>query len=183
MFGLDGLKYRSEVMVQIHAILKLMPALTELLQTFPTLKSTIKGLRQQKIPAAEAACSLSVLVIERAVAEVPDKARLLTLEQLKQNTDNEFRFFSQIAHELAEGKVSAYPEEINNLTVALGFSLWYVGSLVREGQLSQQACDIYMADVAGLLLGNSDEQRRQHRFRITRSITSSGPTPFRPARD
>jgi hypothetical protein len=167
MFGLDRLKYRSEVTVQINAILKLMPALTQLLETFPTLKSTINELRKQKMPPAEAASSLSVLVIERAVAEIPDQARLLTLEQLKQNADNEFRLFSQIAQELAEDKLGVYPEEMSNLTVALGFSLWYVGCLVREGQLSQQACDLYMADIAGLLLGNSDEQRRQHRFRLT----------------
>ena len=168
MLGLDRLKYRSDVIVQIHAVLKLMPALTQLLETFPTLKSTINELRKQKMPPAEAACSLSVLVIERAVAEIPDLApRLLTLEQLKQNADNEFRLFSQIAQKVAEDKLSAYPEEMSNLTVALGFSLWYVGCLVREGQLSQQACDLYMADIAGLLLGNSDEQRRQHRFRIT----------------
>jgi hypothetical protein len=166
MFGLDRLKYRSEVTVQINAILKLMPALTQLLETFPTLKSTSTSCANRRCPA-EAASSLSVLVIERAVAEIPDQARLLTLEQLKQNADNEFRLFSQIAQELAEDKLGVYPEEMSNLTVALGFSLWYVGCLVREGQLSQQACNLYMADIAGLLLGNSDEQRRQHRFRLT----------------
>jgi hypothetical protein len=38
MLGLDRLKYRSEVIVQIHAILKLMPALTQLLENLPNLK-------------------------------------------------------------------------------------------------------------------------------------------------
>jgi hypothetical protein len=168
MFGLNRLKYRSEVIVQIRVFLKLMPALTQLLETFPALKSTINELRKQKMSPAEAACSLSVLVIERAVAEITDPApRLLTLEQLKQNADNEFLLFSQIAEKLAEDKLSVYPEEMSHLTVALGFSLWYLGCLVHKGQISQQACDLYMADIAGLLLGNSDEQRRQHRFRIT----------------
>jgi len=74
MFSLPGaLRYRSEVMVQLHAILKFMPELAQLLQTFPTLKTTIKELRKQKMPAGEAACSLSVLLIERAVATVLTK--------------------------------------------------------------------------------------------------------------
>jgi hypothetical protein len=167
MFSLLGaFRYRSEVMVQLHAILKFMPELSQLLQTFPTLKTTIKELRKQKMPAAEAACSLSALVIERAVANIPRQNRALTLEQLKQNADNEFQFFRQFAHELEEGKLDARAEEMPNLTLVLGFSLWYLGSLVREGQLSQKACDLYMADVAGLLLGKSDEERRQHRARI-----------------
>jgi hypothetical protein len=167
MFSLLGaLRYRSEVMVQLHAILKFMPELAQLLQTFPTLKTTINELRKQKMPAGEAACSLSVLLIERALATVPHQIRALTLEQLKQNADNEFRFFRQFADELEEGKRDALAEEMPNLTMVLGFSLWYLGFLVREGQLSQQACDLYMADVAGLLLGKSDEERRQHRFRI-----------------
>jgi len=50
-----------------------MPELAQLLQTFPTLKTTIKELRKQKMPAGEAACSLSVLLIERAVATVLTK--------------------------------------------------------------------------------------------------------------
>ena len=167
MFSLlGGFKYRSEVMVQLHAILKLMPELDQLLQTVPTLKATIKDLRKENMPATEAACSISVLVIERAVATVPQQSRALTLEQLKQNADDEFQFFRRVAHELAEEKPDASPEGMINLTMALGFSLWYLGLLVREGQLSQRACDLYMADVAGLLLGKSDEERRQHRFRI-----------------
>jgi hypothetical protein len=165
MFGLDGREYRSEVVVQIHAILKLMPALGQLLQTFP-LKSTINELRIEKMAPAEAACSLSVLVIERAIATIPEQARLLTLEQLKEQADNEFHLFSQIARDLADEKLTNLPHGISNLTVALGFSLWYLGHLARERQLSQQACDVYMADIAGLLLGNSDEQRRQYRLRI-----------------
>jgi hypothetical protein len=167
MFGLlDGFKYRSEVMVEIHAILKFMPELNPLLQTFPTLKTTIKQLRGEKIPAAEAASSLSILVIERAVANVPHQSRLLTLEQLKDNADNEFRLFSHFAPALSEGKPNAYPDGMPILTMALGFSLWYLGSLAREGKLSQRACDLYMANIAGLLLGKSDEERRRHRLRI-----------------
>lgn len=41
MFGF-GLKYRSEVIVEIHAILKLVPKLGSLLNTIPTLKGAIK---------------------------------------------------------------------------------------------------------------------------------------------
>ena len=37
MFGF-GLKYRTDVIVQIHAILKLVPRLKSLLNTIPTLK-------------------------------------------------------------------------------------------------------------------------------------------------
>ena len=66
MLGLDRLKYRSEVIVQIHAILKLMPALTQLLETFPALKSTINELRKQKMPPQKLLVPLRVLVIERA---------------------------------------------------------------------------------------------------------------------
>jgi hypothetical protein len=112
MFGLDRLKYRSEVNVQVHAILKLMPALTQLLETFPTLKSTINELRKQKMPPAEAACSLCVLVIKRAVAEIPDQApRLLTLEQLGRalrKGGSKFRIIEQIEN-LSDARPVAAP--------------------------------------------------------------------------
>jgi hypothetical protein len=104
MFGLlDGFKYRSEVMVQIHAILKFVPELGQLLKTFPTVKLAINQLRKEKMPAAEAASS-SLLVIERAVANIPRETRALTLQQLKDSADNEFRFFSEIAGALSEDK-------------------------------------------------------------------------------
>jgi hypothetical protein len=169
MFGLlDGFKYRSEVMVQIHAILKFVPELGQLLKTFPTVKLAINQLRKEKMPAAEAASS-SLLVIERAVANIPRETRALTLQQLKDSADNEFRFFSEIAGALSEGKTSAYPEGMPILTMALGFSLWYLGYLLREGQISQQACNTYMGDVAGMLLGKSDEDRLKHRLHLAMS--------------
>jgi hypothetical protein len=42
MFGLfDGAKYRSDVIVEIHAILKLVPELKSVLAAIPTLNGAI----------------------------------------------------------------------------------------------------------------------------------------------
>ena len=175
MFGLlNGFKYRREVLVQTHAILNFVPELAGLLKTFPTLKNTIKQLRKEGVPEAEAASLISLLVLERVMVQTSMQDRTLTLGQLREHADDEFRFFSQLARGLSDEQGSEYPEGMPILTMATGFSLWYIGFLFREKQLSQRACDVYMADLAGMLLGKSDEERRRHRLRIATRAPQTG---------
>jgi hypothetical protein len=175
MFGLlNGLKYRSEVMVQTHAILNFLPELAELLKTFPTLKNTIKQFRKEGVPEAEAASLISLLVLERVMVHMSMQDRTLTLGQLRAHADDEFQFFSQLARGLSDKQGSEYPEGMSILTMATGFSLWYIGFLFRDEKLSQRACDVYMTDLAGMLLGKSDEERRRDRFRIAMRAPQTG---------
>jgi hypothetical protein len=166
MFGfLDGFKYRADVRVQMHAILFYVPELKLLLKSFPQLKSGINQFRKEKISVAQAASSISLLVIERVMANIPMQTRALTLQQLKEHSDDEFRFFRRFGPRM-EGTPDPFPDGMPILTLALGCSFWYLGCLVRDGQISRQARDIYVADVAGMLAGNSDADRFKQRLQI-----------------
>ena len=77
MFGLfDGEKYRSEVTVEIHAILMLMPELKNLLASMPALKGMINGFRKENMPAMEAAAWASLLIIENVMQRAAASASI-----------------------------------------------------------------------------------------------------------
>ena len=54
MFGLfNGVKYRGDVTVEIYAILKLVPQLKSVLNTFPNLNDTISGIILERKDAGD----------------------------------------------------------------------------------------------------------------------------------
>jgi hypothetical protein len=70
-------------MLEIHAILMLVPKLGDLLKTIPELKVTMNELRRTGL---EAASHLSLLVIEKLIRSIPAETLALTFQQLFQNT-------------------------------------------------------------------------------------------------
>ena len=85
----------ADVTVEIYAILKLVPQLKSVLNTFPNLNDTISGLRKEKMPAIEAAAHLSLLVIERLMQPASPDIRMLTLRYLDESADDGFRRFAR----------------------------------------------------------------------------------------
>jgi hypothetical protein len=164
MFGLlDGFKYRSEVIVEIHAILKFVPELKSLLKTTPKLKSVINELRKMRMPELEAAAHLSLVVIERVISNIPAENLALTLQQLDEKKDDWFRWFAKSSQAIMKG-ASNYPKGMPILTIALGHAFWYLGFAVRENRLSEQAYKTFIGDVAGMLRGKSVDERRVDRL-------------------
>jgi hypothetical protein len=53
----DNLKYRSEVLVEVHAILSVIPELKSVLNTFPDLKNVISKFKQLQTPPFDAAAN------------------------------------------------------------------------------------------------------------------------------
>ena len=76
--------------MRIHAILKLIPQLGDLLKTFPGRNDAINEFRKKKTPEIEAAAWLSLVVIEKVMLEIPAETRLLTLQQLDHKKDDSF---------------------------------------------------------------------------------------------
>ena len=67
MFGWNGFKYRTQVIVDIHSILMFVPELKKLLKTFPTLRRSAGEFRKLEKSELEAAAYLSVVVLEIGV--------------------------------------------------------------------------------------------------------------------
>ena len=83
VFGLQGFKYRTEVIVQTHSILILVPEIKKLMNSMPGLKGAISEYWKGQIPPLEAASILSGFLIERFMAFVQVEDRLRTLEHLE----------------------------------------------------------------------------------------------------
>jgi hypothetical protein len=156
MFGLfDGGKYRTEVIVQIHAILKLVPELKRLLETLPNLKGAINEFREAKTPEIEAAAWLSLVVIEKAMLSVPPDRRLLALQYLHEKKEDGFRWFARCAQAIMANQEPERPRGMPKLAVVLGFAFWYLGVAVRENKLSETCYQNFVRDVVGMLRGKS----------------------------
>jgi hypothetical protein len=165
MFGLfDAFKYRTEVTVQIHAILKLVPQLGSLLRTFPSLRQSINEFRKTKIPEIEAAAWMSLLVIERIMVSVPQEIRLLTLRYLDEKSEDMFRWFAKYGKAVISNEIPEHPKGMPNLTSILGFAFWYFGVAVRENRLSEECYQIFVGDVIGMLRGRSQDERKANRL-------------------
>jgi hypothetical protein len=168
MLGLfDGVKYRSEVTVEIHAILKLMPELKKLLDSMPALKGMITGFRKENMPAMEAAALASLLVIENVMQSVPQNARLLALRYLEDGADDEFRQFARYYQALVANQNPSRPTDMPNLVPVLGFAFWYLGAAVRENKCSDTTYRLFVGDVVGILQGKSQAERRENRMKNT----------------
>jgi hypothetical protein len=127
MFGWTGLKYRTEVNVQVHAILTFFPKLKDLVKTtLPNLKQGCDVWRENKTPELEAAAYLSLLTIETVISHVPEDVRTLTGRQLSQLSNDHFRWFGD------QVKNGTKAPEVLPLTFALGHAFWYLGFNVRE---------------------------------------------------
>jgi hypothetical protein len=165
MFGWFGaVKYRSEVIVQIHIILKLVPQLESLLNTLPAMNEAINEFRKSRSPEIEAAAWLSLIVIERAVLSVPSDTRLLTLQYLDEMKDDAFRWFARYAQAAMANHEPERPRDMPNLVAVLGFAFWYLGYTVRENKLSETCYQTFIVDVVGMLRGKSQDERRSDRL-------------------
>jgi hypothetical protein len=162
MFGLfdGGVKYRSEVTVEIHAILMLMPELKSLLASMPALKGMINDFRKENMPAMEAAAWASLLIIENVMQSVQQDARLLALRYLDAAADDEFRHFARYYQALVANQNPQRPPNMPNLVPVLGFAFWYLGVAVHRNRFSDAAYCLFVGDVVGMLQGKSQTERR-----------------------
>ena len=163
----DGVKYRREVTVDIHAILKLMPGLKKLLDSMPGLKEMITGFRKENVPAMEAAALASLLVIENVMQSVPQNERLLAFRYLEAAADDEFRQFARYYQALVANQNLPHPTDMPNLVPVLGFTFWYLGAAVRENKCSDTTYRLFVGDVVGMLQGKSQAERREERMKNT----------------
>lgn len=165
MFGLfNGVKYRGDVTVEIYAILKLVPQLKSVLNTFPNLNDTISGLRKEKMPAIEAAAHLSLLVIERLMQPASPDIRMLTLRYLDESADDGFRRFARYYQAVSTNQTPECPAGMPNLAPVLGLAFWYLGVAARENGLSEQCYRMFVGDVIGMLRGKTQDERRRDRL-------------------
>jgi hypothetical protein len=155
MFG--GFRYRTEVTVEIHAILMLVPKLGDLLKTIPELKVTMNELRRTGVQELEAASSVSLLVIEKLIRSVPRETLALTFQQLLQKRDNFFAWF-------APQPEADHSKDLPLLTMVLGHAFWYLGVALQQNNLSEQTYRVFVGDVLGMLQGKSEEQRGRDRL-------------------
>ncbi|HEY8098152.1 MAG TPA: hypothetical protein VIE65_18990 [Methylobacter sp.] len=161
----EKFKYRSEVVPQVHAILFMIPELKTVLSGFPGLNNTINEFRKAQTPLLEAAVYVSMVVLEKLMDDVPLQTRSVVIQQLNENIDDGFRWFGKTGYGIKRGEV-AHPTGMLPLTVALGFAFWYLGCAERDGKLSARAHKIFLADVGGMLLGNSSEERAKNRVGV-----------------
>lgn len=150
-------KYRSEVMVGVHSILFMVPNLKIVLSTVPRLEIAISEFKKLQKPPLEAAIYISMIVLEKLIDEVPLQTRSVVLQQLGENREDAFRWFGQTGEGIKRGDLD-YPVGILPFTMVVGFAIWFSGYAERDGKLSAQAHKIFLADVCGMLLGNSSAE-------------------------
>ena len=160
MFG--GIKYRSEVTVEVHAILILVAELKSL--TRP-LQDRINEFRKAKTPEMEAAVWLSLIVIENLMVSIPPDTRLLALRYLNEKKADNFQWFAGYDQAVMANQEPERPEDMPNLATVLGFSFWYLGHAVRENKLSVKCYRTFCLDVVGMLQGKSQNERLADRIR------------------
>jgi hypothetical protein len=158
-------KYRTEVIVQIHAILMFVPELKKLINMLPGLSRTTKEAKKANSTEAETAAALSLVIIEQFIDHVPQDTRQLTLQWLNEYSDNSFFQFALWGKALKENSPE-YPKGMPNLTLAIGHAFWYVGNLARDNKLPDTTYKIFIVDVANMLQGASEDKRRGDRLRV-----------------
>jgi hypothetical protein len=159
----ENFKYRSEVLVQVHTILMMVPKLKALLKTFPNLNDGIKEFKKSQTPPLEAAVYVSMVVLAKLIDEVPLETRSVVLQQLEEKSEDVFRWFGQMGVGIKNGELD-YPVGTLLLTMVLGVAIWYLGFAERDGKLSAQAYNTFLADVGGMLRGKSAEERAKLRL-------------------
>ena len=156
MFGLfNGIKYRNEVITQIHAILMLVPDLRSF--TSP-LRGAINEYRKENTPEIEAAVWLSLVVIENVMVSISPDTRLLTLEYLNEKKDGNFRWFASYAQAVTANQKPEHPEDMPNLAAVIGFAFWYLLYFVRVKKLSENVCRAFIHDVVRMLRQNERDR-------------------------
>ncbi len=158
----DGIKYRSEVNVQICSILMLVPQMNSLVRP---LKESINEFRKAKTPEMEAAVRLSLILIEGLMEHVSPEVRRLTLKYLDEMKDDEFRWFARYHQALKANQEPDRPKDMPNLTAVLGFAFWYLIRAVQENKLSEKCFRTFALDVVGMLQGKSQNERLADRLR------------------
>jgi hypothetical protein len=160
----ENFKYRSEVLVQVHSILFMVPELKAVLSTFPNLKKGINEFKKSQ-PPLEAAVYVSMLVLDKLMDAVPLPTRLVVLQQLEEKSDDAFRWFAHVGEGLKKGELP-YPDGTIPLTMVLGFAMWYLGFAECDGKLSAQAYETFITDVGGMLRGISWDERASLRLQV-----------------
>jgi hypothetical protein len=164
MFGLwDGLKYRSETMVQVHTILILVPKLKDMLRTLP-LGRAIRKLRKMKASPIEAATAISIQVLEKFMYAVPKEFRELALQQVHERSADDFVWFREYYDQVILRRTQEHPKGMPILTVALGFAFWVVGNAAHEGKISQDHYKIFIDEIVGVLRGVPPKERSNRRI-------------------
>jgi hypothetical protein len=161
----ESFKYRSEVLVGVHSILFMVPALKAVLNTFPSRNKGIKEFKKSQTPPLEAAVYVSMVVLEKLMDAAPLQTRSVVLQQLEEKSDDAFRWFAHVGEGIKNGTLP-YPEGTIPLTMVLGFAMWYLGFAERDGKLSAQAHKTFLADVGGMLRGRSSEERARLRLQV-----------------
>jgi len=158
MFGLfNGIKYRNEVITQLHAILMLVPRLKSL--TSP-LKDATNEYRKENTPEMEAAVWLSLVVIENLMVSVPPDTRLLTLRYLNEKTDDNFRWFANYAQAVTANQKPEHSEDMPNLAAVLGFAFWHLVVAVQQNKLSENVFRTFIHEVVGMLRQNERDREQ-----------------------
>jgi hypothetical protein len=163
---LKNRKYRADVLVQIHAILIMVPELSALLKTMPALDRLFDDLKGAQKSPLEAAVYASMLVLERLLNEVPLEKRADALRELSAPRDEGLRYFARVGQEVKKGDTSGWPKGAPFLALAIGHAIWYLDFREREGELSRQARKLFLADVGGMLQGKPPEERATIRGRV-----------------
>jgi hypothetical protein len=140
MFGVfDGFRYRSEVTIEIHAILKLVPELKNVLNHFvPNLNDRISYLRKEQTPALVAAACISLVLIEKIIEPVSPETRMLALQYLSANADDGFQQFAAYYAALSNNQTLEHPAGMPNLAPVLSFACWYLASAFSQHKLSKE---------------------------------------------
>ena len=158
MFGLfNGIKYRNEVITQLHAILMLVPRLESL--TSP-LKDAINEYRKENTPEMEAAVWLSLVVIENLMVSAPPDTRLLTLRYLNEKKDDNFRWFANYAQAVTANQKPEHSEDMPNLAAVLGFAFWHLVVAVQQNKLSENVFRTFIHEVVGMLRQNERDREQ-----------------------
>jgi hypothetical protein len=156
MFGLfNGIKYRNEVITQIHAILMLVPRLKSL--TSP-LKDAINQYRKENTREIEAAVWLSLVVIEKPdglhtaghtsshspILERKEGWQLSLVRQLCPSRHGESETGTPGRH----AEFNRYP----------WLCFWYLLVAVQQNKLSENVFRTFIHEVVGMLRQNERDR-------------------------
>ena len=154
------LKYRNEVMAELHAILHFIQDKERLLLSLGSLDKAITELEQNRATELEAAIVLSLLAIKRLVQHIPQETRNTVVRQLGELGSDHYRRFRDVAQPLGAVTTESL-DDTQTLTLVAGFAFWYLGAAVRQNTLPQDSYDHFVSGVMNLLheaTGNEDQQ-------------------------
>jgi hypothetical protein len=130
-------KYHRGLLVEVHAILNVVPDLRSVFNTVPNLKNTTSGFRKLMRPC-DAAVYVSIVIIENLMEQVTPQTRSLVFQQLTEQRDDGFLPFARAGQAIKKSEWSSWPAGMPLLTIVLGHACYCAALLViveRRGLL------------------------------------------------